>query len=227
MTTRLKQTSQIKWTLDDLAGVAPEPSRDTPPGTRVYGSPEQSVDVMEHGRKRDEDRVLVRVDVIPQNGAAIGCRHVPQGVTFCDLYKKELDEARALVVPEKHWREAEAAYETYLRKLTEWVESGPRNETGLPENDPAAYHRSPQMEAHEMGFAWALGKIGFGKLRSLEVICDVPRIETPEGKVREEREAATSDTVRAIHELAKALPEGVAAALATVLAAQQPAPKGR
>jgi hypothetical protein len=127
---------------------------------------------------RNEGRLLLRVDVIPQNGMDVGGQYVPHGTHNVVIYRDQLDEVRALVQTEDAKRAFQMASETYAAQLAELIKDIPLGVEG----DRA---REFKISRHPESIYSILAvdpryKGGLGPLMSLEVIEDVPAPPTIE-----------------------------------------------
>jgi hypothetical protein len=115
---------------------------------------------------RNESRLLIRVEVIPQNGCDIGGQHVKQGTHDVIIYAGQLAETKALVRTEQakaDWARALRAYANHIAELVKGKDEAQRARL-LAED-----WQSPQaMMAVDPAY-----KGGFGKLESCEVIEEV------------------------------------------------------
>jgi hypothetical protein len=70
---------------------------------------------------RDEQRVLVEVEVFPTNGISLGGQHVKQGKHRVVLYKSELEDLKARTASPQQIRDWDDAVASYEAQRERWV----------------------------------------------------------------------------------------------------------
>lgn len=145
--------------------------------------PAQTMDTSFRGIKhrvppRNESRLLVRVNVIPQNGCDIGSQHVKHGEHDVIVYASELTDVMALVRTEKAKADFARAEQVFANQIADLV----RNIPAGPEGDESRRHamerygESPySIMAQDPSY-----RGGFGKLMSCVVIEEVAAPPTVE-----------------------------------------------
>lgn len=127
---------------------------------------------------RNEGRLLVRVEVIPQNGCDIGSQHVKQGTHDVVIYASELDEVKRLVRTDAAKADFDRALRVFARKLEDLCRGlGDSVEHKLErQRRIAEFGESPySIMAEDPAY-----RGGFGKLMNLTVIEEVPPPPTVE-----------------------------------------------
>ena len=127
---------------------------------------------------RNEARLLVEVEVIPQNGCDIGGQHVKQGTHRVVIYASELPDAKAYVRTEKAKADFARAEQIFANQLANLVKGLGETSYDKAERERrvAEYGESPySIMAQDPAYTG-----GFGKLMRLEVIEEVPPPPTME-----------------------------------------------
>lgn len=127
---------------------------------------------------RNEPRLLVRVNVIPQNGCDIGGQHVKQGEHDVIIYSTDLPEVMALVRTDKAKADFARAKQVFANKIAalvrglgDSVHDNQERERRLAEFGESPYSILAEDPAYTGGF---------GKLESCVTLEDVPAPPTLE-----------------------------------------------
>lgn len=142
---------------------------------------------------RNEERLLVAVDVEPQATAVAG-QHTPHGLQFRIIYKSQLKAVQAQVRTDAERQRMQMAQEQWRHEFTQHAKTNHRGDEKLALE---TFGPSPQM------FYEALpgGKGGIAPLLSLAVHPDViPAPHTPESAAEQQ----SSALVKALQEVVRA-----------------------
>ena len=126
------------------------------------------------GRTRNEQRVLIAVDVIPQNGCNIGDQHIPQGKHQVLVYGSELAAVRSLVRTDKARADLARAMETWQHQFDDHMKGA--DDEREKKRRAETFGVSPyEILAFDPSY-----RGGLGPLESLTVVEDVPAPPTLE-----------------------------------------------
>lgn len=150
-------------------------------------------DVQHNDTPRNEERLLVAVDVEPQS-TSVGSQHTPHGLQFRIIYKSQLKAVQALVRTDVQRARMAQAVEMYEYQLTQYAKA---NHRGNVEAARETFGLSPQSIYDDLPG----GKGGVPPLLSLAVHPDViPAPHTPESAAEQQ----SSALVKALQEVVRA-----------------------
>lgn len=138
---------------------------------------------------RNEARILIEVDVEPQNGTVICGQHLKHGKQRAVIYESELDAISARVRRPEHEADLKAAQRSYENALDQHMTRAAGRDWRTVLADPQHRdHRSVKSMHERYGESspWSefarFHKTGMPPLKSLEVIEQVPPPDTAEAR---------------------------------------------